>query len=357
MSDINLEFTVNNNTIEFTVEPVDLTFTPEDIQLTINPSYSPGAGGNVGELQYNNGSLLAGIPTATYTGGNLALGDVANLKITGGVNGYVLQTDGTGNLNWTAQTGGGGNGSPGGSNTQIQYNDNGLFGGNTGFTFNEVTGNVNIPGNLIVAGNFNASVANSNYANFAGNVVNSSQPNITSVGTLTSLAVTGDITSGNIYANSGTIGANVGTLNSLSVSGNILTTGTTSIQQAKEKVVISNTAATGTINFDLLTSAIQFNTANATANFTLNIRGNSTVTLDTLMNSNESMTCTFINTNGTTPYVASNITIGASTVNLIWAGVGGPGAGTVSGKDSYTLNIIKTGSAQFSVFASRIGFV
>lgn len=32
----------------------------------------------------------------------------------------------------------------GGANTQIQYNDSGSFGGNSGFTFNEITGNVNI---------------------------------------------------------------------------------------------------------------------------------------------------------------------------------------------------------------------
>jgi hypothetical protein len=167
MSDINLDFTVSNNSINFTVEPNDITITPTDIQLTINPSISPGAGGNIGELQYNDGSLLAGIPTATYTSGNLALGNVANLKITGGTNGYVLQTDGTGNLDWAAMAGGGGNGSPGGSNTQIQYNDNGTFGGNAGFTFNEVSGNVAIPGSLSVTGNITGNVQNAYLANFA----------------------------------------------------------------------------------------------------------------------------------------------------------------------------------------------
>jgi hypothetical protein len=39
--------------------------------------------------------------------------------------------------------------------------------------------------------------ANSNYANYAGNVVNASQPNITSVGNLTSLIVVGNLSSGN----------------------------------------------------------------------------------------------------------------------------------------------------------------
>lgn len=31
---------------------------------------------------------------------------------------------------------------PGGSNTQVQFNDSGAFGGNSGFTFNKATGNV-----------------------------------------------------------------------------------------------------------------------------------------------------------------------------------------------------------------------
>jgi len=37
-------------------------------------------------------------------GSNVSLGAVTNLHITGGSNGYVLQTDGTGNLSWASQT-------------------------------------------------------------------------------------------------------------------------------------------------------------------------------------------------------------------------------------------------------------
>jgi len=51
---------------------------------------------------------------ANYFLGNISvtssanLGNVSNVKITGGTAGYVLKTDGTGNLSWTAQAGGGG---------------------------------------------------------------------------------------------------------------------------------------------------------------------------------------------------------------------------------------------------------
>jgi hypothetical protein len=42
----------------------------------------------------------------------------------------------------------GGTGHPSGSNTQVQFNDNGSFGGNTGFTFDKNTNHVNIDGSL-----------------------------------------------------------------------------------------------------------------------------------------------------------------------------------------------------------------
>ena len=41
---------------------------------------------------------------ASFTGANVSLGNVANLHITGGSADYILKTDGTGNLSWTAQS-------------------------------------------------------------------------------------------------------------------------------------------------------------------------------------------------------------------------------------------------------------
>ena len=66
----------------------------------------------------------------------------------------------------------------------------------------------NIAGANIV-GNISGNISNANYASFAGTIVNSSQPNITSVGTLTSLDVTGNISAGglktdNLYYANGT---------------------------------------------------------------------------------------------------------------------------------------------------------
>ena len=145
---------------------------------------------------------------------NVNLGSVSNLHITGGTANYVLSTDGAGNLSWVAQTGGGGSGTPGGANTQIQFNDSGTFGGNANLTFNKTTSVLTITGNIsalnanlgnavvanyfsgsgnllsnIQAANITGTVANATQAATANTVVNAAQPNITSVGLLTSLSV------------------------------------------------------------------------------------------------------------------------------------------------------------------------
>jgi hypothetical protein len=67
----------------------------------------------------------------------------------GGTTGQVLaKIDGTDyNTQWV--TGGGGGGSPGGANTQIQFNDGGAFAGNAAMTFSNTTGNISF-GNLVI---------------------------------------------------------------------------------------------------------------------------------------------------------------------------------------------------------------
>ena len=93
---------------------------------------------------------------------------LSTLKISGGVNGYFLQTDGTGNLNWSAGPGAS-NGSPGGSNSQIQYNSNGSFGGNSSLTFNVGTSTLNTV-NIHATGNVTANnLGNMSSLNIDGN--------------------------------------------------------------------------------------------------------------------------------------------------------------------------------------------
>ena len=129
---------------------------------------------------------------------NTTLGNISNVHILGGTDGYILGTNGSGNLSWidpaTTQSaapmplsvatgntltisnnyqglfgtymtidgsiafeGDGvlvdvsGQGAPG-SNSQITFNNNGTPGANNGFTFNSTSGNMAVPGNISIAG-------------------------------------------------------------------------------------------------------------------------------------------------------------------------------------------------------------
>jgi len=61
--------------------------------------------------------------------------------------GKYLDADGT----WTVPAGGGGGGTPGGSDTYVQYNDGSAFGGDAGFTFNETNKAVTLGGATVTA--------------------------------------------------------------------------------------------------------------------------------------------------------------------------------------------------------------
>ena len=76
------------------------------------------SGGNVTTSVNGNANIFVVTGTGVNVAGTLNvtgvtdLGAVGNVKITGGTANYVLQTDGTGNLSWVAQSGGGGTSAP-----------------------------------------------------------------------------------------------------------------------------------------------------------------------------------------------------------------------------------------------------
>jgi hypothetical protein len=192
---------------------------------------------SLGSLTGLTVSNSSGVVDFTTTA-NVTLGSISNLHIGGGSSGYVLQTDGSGGLSWHSMTAGTGNANVGGSATQIQYNDGTNLAGSANLTFTvstktltvdnivangsgltsitgaNVTGQVsyaatanavagaNVSGavsyattaNSVAGANVSGQVAN---ALVSGTVYTAAQPNITSVGTLTSLTVSGNISSGN----------------------------------------------------------------------------------------------------------------------------------------------------------------
>jgi hypothetical protein len=124
----------------------------------------------------------------------------------------------------------------------------------------------------------------------------------------------------------------------------------------RETATVSATAATGTINFDTLTQVVLYYTTNASGNFTINFRGNSGTSLDTVMSTGQSLSATFLVTNGATAYYNSAVTIDGNSVTPKWQGGSAPTSGNVSSVDSYTYVIVKTGSATFTVLASQTKF-
>jgi hypothetical protein len=131
---------------------------------------------------------------------------------------------------------------------------------------------------------------------------------------------------------------------------------TTKIEEVLEKITVSATAATGTINFDALTQGALYYTTNASGNWTLNIRGDSGTSLDTMMATGESLTVVFLVTQGSTAYYNSAFQVDGNAVTPKWLGGDAPTEGTASSIDAYTYVIVKTGSATFTVFASVVAF-
>jgi hypothetical protein len=137
---------------------------------------------------------------------------------------------------------------------------------------------------------------------------------------------------------------------SLGVSG---TTMQLKLSAAAETVTIAATAATGTVNFDVSTQSILYYTSNASANWTLNIRGSSSTTLNSILATGQSVTVTHLVTQGGTAYYNSALTVDGSSVTPKWSGGTAPSAGNASSVDVYTYTLIKTGSGSFTVFASQ----
>jgi hypothetical protein len=123
-----------------------------------------------------------------------------------------------------------------------------------------------------------------------------------------------------------------------------------------EVATVSATAATGTINYDTTTQSVLYYTTNASANWTVNFRGSSGTSLNTIMATGESMSVTFLVTQGSTAYYNSAVQVDGSSVTPKWQGGTAPTSGNASSIDSYTYVIIKTGSATFTVLATQTKF-
>ena len=135
-----------------------------------------------------------------------------------------------------------------GANTQIQYNNNGDFGAEAAFTYDQATNTLSAD-------------------NIAGTLTTAAQPNITSLGTLTSLTVTGNATAGNVIASDGTVqyGTNPGSgsisVNTGTTTAGIFSSGITDINLGlAANIIMGATGKTVTARGNVTADNLQSNT-------------------------------------------------------------------------------------------------
>ena len=121
----------------------------------------------------------------------------------------------------------------------------------------------------------------------------------------------------------------------------------------EERTTVSATAADTTVNFDASTQGILYYTSNATANWTLNVRGTSSVALNSILAVGDAITVSFLVTNGSTAYYQTAFNIDGSAVTPKYSGGTAPASGNASSIDVYTYTIIKTAATPtYTVFGA-----
>jgi len=229
--------------------------------------------------------------------------------------------------------------------------DDGVISGSGGLKeLSDATGNLALQTNganaITINATQNVTFANSatytGAATFSNNVTISGRANVTGATILSNtLAVTSATTLSN----------------TLSVTGATTLTGATAFGNAvREKITVTATAAGANVNFDASTQGILYYTANATANTTINIRGSSTVPLNNVMSTGESLSCVFMDTQGATPYYVSGYQIDGSVTVPKWQGGSAPTSGNANSTDIYVFTVIKTANATFTVLGSQTQF-
>ncbi len=129
-----------------------------------------------------------------------------------------------------------------------------------------------------------------------------------------------------------------------------------SLVNAAEPATISATAATGTIEYDVCTQSVLYFTSSAAANWTLDLRCSSGTSLNSAMTTGDVVTVVHLVTQGGTAYYNNSLTVDGGAVTPKCQGGVCPIAGNVSGIDTYTYAIFKTGNAAFTVLESQVQF-
>lgn len=128
------------------------------------------------------------------------------------------------------------------------------------------------------------------------------------------------------------------------------------IQQVLERANVAANTLNGVSNFDVLEGAVKFYTTNPTGNWTINFRGNSSNTFDSITTTGDSVTVAYMANNGGTAYYQTAVQIDGFGRTVRWQGGTAPTAGNASSIDVYGITLVKTASNTWTVLASQTKF-
>lgn len=345
-----------------------------DITLTTSDITNIGtiATQNSNNVNISGGTISNGTINNTIIGGITAVdGSFTNLSSSGIVSG-------TGFTNYLASPPAiGGTTSNTGTFTTITTTGNLVFSG----TGNRITGDFNnsTQSNRVM---FQSSVINSNTpiqaipngsATSAGfGAFNSSDPSNASRwyinATTSEITFSSDITGSGTYIplsfyTGGAVAMKIDTSRNIGIgltpisNNGILQLGSyASIKELIETATITAAAPSAITNFDVITQGVQYYTSNTTANFTLNIRGDSNTQLNTIMQNGQSITLALLVVNGSNAYYPNVFQIDGTTITPKYANGLTIASGNTNSVDIYSITLIKTAISTFTTLISQTKF-
>jgi hypothetical protein len=131
---------------------------------------------------------------------------------------------------------------------------------------------------------------------------------------------------------------------------------TAQVQQILEKVSLSGNGIAGNVNYNVLDSAILYYNGTATANANVNFRGNSSTTLNAIIDVGQSLTVTLVVDVGNSLYNIRNYSIDGTVINPRWLnGVANvnPTTSVPTSSYSYTFNILKSAANTYRMLGTQ----
>lgn len=217
--------------------------------------------------------------------------------------------------------------------------------------------NINLNNTLTFSSTGNGAVSGTTFNGNAASIISYNSigaPSITGAGATG--ANWGISITGNAATASNVNGANSNTFTAIQTFSGSASNLAMLITDAAEVCSLTSTPLTGTINYDVTAQSVLYYTAASTNNWTINFRGSSAASINSIMATGQCLTVVLLAQQGATAYRNIGITIDSNTVTPVWQGGLNPAIGNPNSIDVYTYTIIKRGNNTFTVLASQTQF-